>query len=97
MHPARQAILDSVKRVREGNEPHQHAPFARHTMRIPLQDFEALKRLYPGLDNYKDPAAMTAAWEAFERSPFSEPYRVGKIVRGIVKNGVIGKPGTYGS
>jgi hypothetical protein len=91
MRPERQAILESVQRVREGVDPHRHAPFARHTMRIPEQDFYALCRLYPDLQN-KDIAVKSAAWEAFERSPFSEPYRVGKITRGIVRNGLIGVP-----
>jgi len=91
MLPERQAILESVQRVREGVDPHRHAPFARHTMRIPEQDFYALLRLYPDLAS-KDIAVKSAAWEAFERSPFSEPYRVGKIARGVIRNGIIGKP-----
>jgi hypothetical protein len=86
MHPERQAILESVQRVREGVDPHRHAPFARHTMRIPEQDFYALFGYIPILQS-KDIAVKSAAWEAFERSPFSEPYRVGKITRGIVRNG----------
>lgn len=91
MHPNRRVVLESVKRVREGNESHKHAPFARHTMRIPEQDFYALRMLYPDLANFADPAAQRAAWDKFEMSPFSEPYRVGRIVRGVVKNGVIAK------
>lgn len=89
MHPNRRVVFESVKRVREGNEPHKHAPFARHTMRIPEQDFFALRRLYPDLANFNDPEAQRAAWDRFERSAFSEPYRVGRIVRGVIKNGVI--------
>jgi hypothetical protein len=89
MHPERHAILSSVQRVREGNEEHRHAPFARHQMRIPMQDWYALRRLFPDLDAFKDPDRQRAAWEQFERSVFSEPYRVGRIVRGVVRNGVI--------
>lgn len=92
MNPTRQAILESVKRVREGNEPHRHAPFARHTLRIPEQDFYALLKLYPNLANWKNPEARRAEWDRFERSAFAEPYRVGRIVRGVVKNGLIGVP-----
>lgn len=91
MNPARLRILESVKRVRDGNESHKHAPFARHTMRIPEQDFHALRKLYPDLANYNDPAAQLAAWEHFERTPFAEKYRVGRIFRGVIKNGVIAK------
>lgn len=89
MNPARRAILESVKRVREGNESHRHAPFARHTMRIPEQDFHCLLRLYPDLNNFHDPAAQRDAWDRFERSAFAEKYRVGKIVKGVIKNGVL--------
>jgi hypothetical protein len=89
MHPNRRVVLESVRRVRDGNEPHKHAPFARHTMRIPEQDFIALRKLYPDLANFNDPDAQRAAWDRFEKSAFSEPYRVGRVVRGVVKNGVI--------
>lgn len=91
MHPNRRAVFESVQRVREGNEAHKHAPFARHTMRIPEQDFFALRKLYPDLANFNDPDAQRAAWDRFEKSAFSEPYRVGRVVRGVVKNGVISK------
>lgn len=92
MYPMRRAILESTQRVREGNEVHRHAPFARHTMRIPIEDFQALMKLYPDLANYNDPEAQRVAWDRFERSPFSEAYRVGKIRRGVIKNGTIGVP-----
>jgi hypothetical protein len=88
--PTRQAILESVKRVRDGVEPHRHAPFARHAMRIPERDFYALQKLYPGI-TARDPEVRQAAWDAFERSPFSEAYRVGSIVKGVIKNGDIRK------
>lgn len=89
MHPNRRVVFESVRRVRDGNEPHRHAPFARHTMRIPEQDFFALRKLYPDLANFNDPDAQRAAWDRFEKSAFSEPYRIGRVVRGVVKNGVI--------
>lgn len=88
MNPERQAILESVARVRNGVDPHRHLNFAQHRTRIPEWDFYALLRLYPGL-NAVDPHERSAAWEEFDRSPFSEPYRVGKIVRGVIKNGII--------
>jgi hypothetical protein len=86
-----QSIFDSVKRVREGNETHRHAPFARHTMRIPIPDFQAIQKLYPDLGNYHDPEAQRVAWDRFERSAFAERYRVGNIHRGVIKNGAIKK------
>lgn len=89
MNPERRAILEANHRVREGNEGHKHAPFARHTMRIPMQDWYALRRLIPDLESFHDPEKQRAAWDYFEKSAFSEPYRVGRVVRGVVKNGVI--------
>lgn len=89
MDKERRVILESVKRVREGNEPHRHAPFARHTMRIPMRDWYALRRLIPDLDAFQDPERQRAAFDWFEKSAFAEPYRVGRVVRGVVKNGVI--------
>lgn len=89
MDQERRAIFESVKRVRDGNEPHRHAPFARHTMRIPMRDWYALRRLIPDLDAFHDPERQRAAFDWFEKSAFAEPYRVGRVVRGVVKNGVI--------
>ena len=88
MTSERLAILESVARVRNGIDPHRHAPFAQHQHRIPMQDFRALTMLFPGLVAI-DPLEKSAAWEAFHNSPFSEPYRVGKVVRGVTKNGII--------
>lgn len=88
--PVRHDILKQVQRVREGADPHRHAPFARHSMRIPERDFYALTKLYPALTAL-DPKERQAAWDHFEQSAFSEPYRVGKIFRGVIRNGVIQK------
>jgi hypothetical protein len=89
MNPERRAILESVKRVRDGVDAHKHAPFARHTMRIPMADYQALILLYPDLNNFDDPQAQRVAWDAFELSPISERYRVGRLHRGVIKDGVI--------
>lgn len=84
----RHELLKAVQRVREGVDPHRHAPFAQHTMRIPERDFWALTRLYPDLIS-PNREINEAAWNRFEKSPFSEPYRVGRIVHGVTKNGII--------
>jgi hypothetical protein len=86
MNPERRAILESVKQVRDGVTPHRNPNFAQHMHRIPEQDFYALLRLYPGLSAI-DPLEKSAAWEAFSKSPFAEPYLVCKRVKGIFKNG----------
>lgn len=88
MRPERFAVLETVCKVREGVNPHRHLPFAEHTLRIPEHDFYALVRLYPGLIA-RDPHEKQAAWDALHKSPFSEPYRVGKVVRGVRKNGML--------
>jgi hypothetical protein len=90
----REAVLKLVQRVREGIEPHRHVPsangdtWARHTFRIPERDFWALCRLYPALVSL-DPEEKQRAWDAFELSPFSEAYRIGRLHRGVIKNGLI--------
>ena len=89
MKRERQIVFDSVYRVREGMDPHRHLPFARHDMRIPVQDFYALLRLFPDLNNFHQDGAREAAWVRFRESPLSAPYRVGKVVRGVVRNGMI--------
>lgn len=89
MKPGRQQIFEINQKCRDGVIPHRHPDFARHMFRIPMQDFHALRKLYPGLANMGDPLALTAAWEEFERSPFAEPYRIGKLFRGVIRNGVI--------
>jgi hypothetical protein len=90
MRPDRFAVLDQVRRVREGIDPHRHAPFAQHTMRIPEHDFYALCKLYPDLIS-TDPDAKQAAWARLESSAFADPYRVGRVVRGVTKNGLLVK------
>ena len=86
----RRILLETVARVRNGSDTHRHAPIGRHMLRIPVEDYKALLTLFPML-NSPDPFQQSAAWESFERSPFAEKYRVGKIVHGVIKNGVISK------
>lgn len=88
MRQGRADVLKTVQGVREGAIAHRHLPWARHAFRIPERDFYALRRLYPGLSS-TDPAELTAAWEEFERSPFSEAYRIGRLFRGVIQNGLI--------
>jgi hypothetical protein len=81
-------LLDINRGAREGTIPHRNPEFAQHTLRIPVEDFAALYKLYPGLIAI-DPAEKSAAWEAFHNSPFAEPYRVNKLSRGYLRNGNI--------
>jgi hypothetical protein len=90
MRPDRFAVLSEVQRVREGIDEHRHLPWAQHTMRIPEHDFYALCKLYPDLTS-TDINAKNAAWARLEASAFAEPYRIGKVVRGVTRNGVIKK------
>lgn len=84
----RRAILESVQRVREGVDPHRHAPFAQHRMRIPEGDYYALARLFPGL-TASDPDARAAGERDLYNSPLGEKYHVGKTRKGVVRNGLI--------
>lgn len=84
-------MLDAIARVRDGNEGHRHPAFAEHTLRIPEGDWHALCRLYPALRS-RDPAEMSAAWAHFHTTAFAEVYRVGRVFKGVTKNGLILPP-----
>jgi hypothetical protein len=88
MDAQRRAILESVQRVRDGIDPHRHAPFAQHTMRIPEGDYYALAKLFPGLAA-SDPDARAAAHDQLYASPLGEKYHVGKVRKGVTRNGLI--------
>jgi hypothetical protein len=81
-------LLDINKGARDGTIPHRNPNFAQHTLRIPVEDFAALYRLYPGLIA-RDPEEKSAAWEAFHNSSFAEPYRLNRLSRGYLHNGEI--------
>jgi len=81
-------LLDINKGARDGTIPHRNPEFAQHTLRIPMDHFVALYRLYPGLIA-RDPAERSAAMEAFHNSPFAEPYRINRLSRGYLHNGLI--------
>lgn len=76
--------LEEIAKARVGVTPRRDAPFGRHMLRIPTQDWEAIKRLYPDLIN-TDPTIANKEWERFERSAFAEPYRVSRLVKGVFK------------
>lgn len=88
--PAKREIFEINKGARDGTVAHRNPDFAQHTLRIPIEDFAALYKLYPGLIA-KDPDEKSAAWEAFHNSPFAEPYRVNRLSRGYLHNGDITK------
>jgi hypothetical protein len=88
INASQKALLETNKGARDGTIPHRNPDFAQHTLRIPMEHFTALTKLYPGLVA-SDPAEKSAAWEAFHNSPFAEPYRVNKLSRGYLHNGII--------
>lgn len=81
-------LLDINKGARDGVIPHRNPEFGQHTLRIPMDHFAALYRLYPGLIA-TNPEEKSAAWEAFHNSPFAEPYRMNRLSRGYLHNGII--------
>lgn len=86
--PAKRQIFEINKGARDGTIPHRNPDFGQHTLRIPMADFVALYKLYPGLIA-RDPEEKSAAWEAFHNSPFAERYRVNRLSRGYLYNGDI--------
>ncbi len=82
------SLLETNKSARDGVIPHRNPEFGQHTLRIPMDHFHALYKLYPGLIA-ADPDEKSAAWEAFHNSPFAEPYRINRLSRGYLHNGII--------
>jgi len=69
------AVLQETQLAREGRVGTRHAPFAEHQLRVPVEHWRALARLYPGL-NSRDPAEYAEAYDRLLQSAFADPYRV---------------------
>lgn len=69
------AVLREAQLAREGRVGTRHAPFAEHQLRIPVDHWRALARLYPGL-NSRDAAEYAEAYDRLLKSPFADRYRV---------------------
>jgi len=83
--PARHAILESNHRMREGLDEGAinfgtDGGFGRVSLRIPLFDYPFICVMFPDL-KAPDSHVRHKAWQAFTKSPLSEPYRVGKKIR----------------
>lgn len=68
-------VLREAQLAREGRVGTRHAPFAEHQLRVPVEHWRALARLYPGL-NSRDPVEYAGAYDRLLKSPFADPYRV---------------------
>lgn len=68
-------VLREAQLAREGRLDTRHAPFAEHQLRVPLEHWNALAMLYPGLKARKR-EEFEAAYNALLKSPFADPYRV---------------------
>lgn len=75
MDAGAQRVLDEAQLAREGRLETQHAPFAEHQLRIPVEHWRSLAMLYPGL-NSRDHDEFTEAYNRLLASSFADPYRV---------------------
>src|SRR5688572_2779604 len=89
MNRQRFNVLDTNKKVREGTQGHRHPTFAEHMLRIPEQDYYALLKIFPNLNNNQQSMAREDEWKRFIESDYSLPYRVYNTHKGIRKNGEI--------
>lgn len=71
----RNDILRGNQLAREQRLPTRHAPFAEHTLRIPVRDWRVLCALIPGLSS-KNHDEYEAAMTVLHASPLADPYRV---------------------
>ena len=84
--PNRRAILESNHRIREGLDPGarnfgESDGFGRVALRIPEFDYPFIKVMFPDIAS-RDAETRTKGWQAFSKSPLSEPYRVDRKLRG---------------
>ncbi len=89
MNKHRQVVFETNQKVRDGVQGHRHPTFAEHMLRIPEQDYYALLKIFPNLNNNQQPMAREDEWKRFMASDYSLPYRVYKTHKGIRKNGLI--------
>lgn len=70
-------VLREAELAREGRLDTQHAPFAEHQLRVPIEHWHALTRLYPGLAS-RQRQEFEDAYKQLLQSPFADRYRVRK-------------------
>lgn len=84
---ARKRHLEMVRSIREGTRS-KPANFSstleRVALSIPELDFAVLKVRYPELVS-TDRETRDRAWQKFVMSPESEPYRIDRLSRGVLK------------
>lgn len=69
--------LEVTRLAREGRIERRDAPFGEHLLRLPVEDFLALIKLYPDL-NSPDPVESSKALDKFFNSPLAEKYRIAR-------------------
>ena len=84
--PKRRAILESNHRMREGLDPGPRNfgdsdGFGRVALRIPEFDYPFIRAMFPDI-GAPDSTTRTKGWQAFCKSPLSEPYKVDRKLRG---------------
>ena len=83
--PNRKAILEGNQRMRDGRDPGPRnfggsGGFGRVALRIPEFDYPFIKAMFPDIGS-PDGTVKAKGWEAFMRSPLSEPYKVDRKLR----------------
>lgn len=79
----RKAILDHNRAIREGTaEQPRRLDEGYAALRIPVEDWPVLRRMYPELEA-KDHDIRLAAWHKFRASPIGEKYLVTRTPRQV--------------
>lgn len=86
-NPARRhAILKHNQAIREGTaEQPKRLEEGYVSLRIPVEDWPALRRMFPELES-KDHAIRLAAWHKFRESPIGEKYLVTRTPNQVRKS-----------
>jgi hypothetical protein len=69
--------LEVTRLAREGRIERRDAPIGEHLLRLPVEDFLALIKLFPDL-NSPDPVESSKAMDRFFNSPLAEKYRIAR-------------------
>lgn len=71
----RNRILDHNYQARQGNAPVRKLEEGYVALKIPVEDWQVLRKVYPELEA-KDHTTRLKAWKKLEASALGEKYRV---------------------
>ena len=87
---SRAKILEHNKQLQLGNAPVRRLEEGYVALKIPMEDWTVLRKLFPELES-KDKDIRLKAWKTFEGSELGEMYRVTPKRKGTNNHRIIVK------